>query len=244
MKKVIEKLQSEKGVGLVSISLNTHKSYPDYEQDEIALKNILKEVKEELDKKTNSMYSRVTLNTLSNVVSEIDFTRLSNSLHLFVSTETVKVILSSQSLIQNSVFIGEQFKTDILEQEEQLAKDYYILQLNKEDARLYKARNESIETQILEFGFPFEPLEREYQVDKSDQKKLDNYVREFYNKVDKAVVKAFLNEKRDVVVISTTDNFSKLKQVADRPEIYQAHANINYNKTTLHELGKTAFQGL
>ena len=38
----IEKLKAERGVGLVSVSINTHKTYPEYEQDEIALKNILK----------------------------------------------------------------------------------------------------------------------------------------------------------------------------------------------------------
>lgn len=244
MRKTIEKLANERGTGLVSISLNTHKTYPDYEQDEIALKNILKEAKLELDKEYHEMYSRVTVNALSNIVSEIDFTRLSNSLHLFVSTETVKIVQSELPIIKNMVFIGDHFKIDLLRQEEQLAENYLILHLNRADARLFQARNESIKSQILEFGFPFEEVEREGQINKSDQKKMDNYIREFFNKVDKSTIKISQRENRKVVVISTKDNFGKLLQVADKPEIYHAHSNINYNKTTLHELGKTAFKGL
>ncbi len=244
MKKVIDQLAKERGTGLVSISLNTHKSYPDYEQDEIALKNILKEAKQELDKKYDEMYSRITLNSLANMISEIDFTRLSHSLHLFVSTETVKVIQSELPLNQNTVFIGDHFKVDLLLQEQQLAKSYLILHLNKEEARLFKARNEHVEEQVLTFGFPFEEVIREGQINKSDQKKRDNYTREFFNKVDKSAIKASLQEDRKVVVISTKDTYGKLMQVADKPGIYQSHANINSNKTSLHELGKTAFMGL
>ena len=241
---VIEKLTREQGKALVSISLNTHKSYPDYEKDEIALKNLLKEVNEELTKNYSEIQARVTVNALTNLIAEIDFTRLGKSLHLFVSTETVKVIQSELPILQNTVYVGDHFKVDTLVQEEQMAQNYLILQLNREDAKMFKARNETIEGQITDFNFPFEAEEREGQIDRSDQKKLDNYIREFFNKVDKAAVKAATCEKKKVVVISTADNYSKLMQVADKPEIYRAHANINYNKTSLHELGKTAYQGL
>ncbi|MGB0806169.1 MAG: hypothetical protein ACPGRC_05720 [Salibacteraceae bacterium] len=244
MKKLIEKLKAERGVGLVSVSINTHKTYPEYEQDEIALKNILKLVKEELFKNCSKVYATVTLNTLSNIISEIDFTRLGKSLHLFVSTETIKVIPSELPILESSVFIGDHFKIDVLEQEFQETKNYNILHLSKEKAQLYLAKNERIVGEVTDFGFPFLAMERDKHFDKSNQKKQDNYVREFFNKVDKAIVKSFAVNSLKTVVICTSDNYSKLLQVADKPEIYQAHASINYNKTALHDLGYSAYQEL
>ena len=159
MKKArLEKLALERGHALVSISLNTHKVYPAYEQDEITLKNLLKQTESELTKSVDPPIARIILNSLINLVSELDLTRLSQSLHIFVSTETVYVHQSELEVLNNSVHIGKAFKIDHLLQENQLALKHLILVLTQKEVKLYAAQNESIQNEINAFGFPFSSI--------------------------------------------------------------------------------------
>ena len=76
----------------------------------------------------------------------------------------------------------------------------------------------------------------------SDGKKVDNMVREYFNKIDKAVVKVYNKTDMKCVVICTEDNYSRLMQVADKPSIYYGYASINYNDTANHTIATDAWQ--
>jgi hypothetical protein len=119
--------------------------------------------------------------------------------------------------------------------------------LSQSGIQLYEAVNEDIINEVRNDDFPFSENEHyNTNPDKaSDAKHLDNLVREFLNKVDKALVKVHNETELKCVVIATEDNYSRLQQVTDKPSIYLGYANIDYNKVnntsylkTILEIGK------
>jgi hypothetical protein len=106
------------------------------------------------------------------------------------------------------------------------SEEYLIILLSQSGVHLYEAINDSIFPEITNSGFPFpenphivlEPEKR------SDPKQMDNMVREYLNKVDKALVKIHHRTNLVCVVICTEDNYSRLMQVTDNPDIYLSYA--------------------
>jgi hypothetical protein len=123
-------------------------------------------------------------------------------------------------------------------------EEYFILLLSQSGVNLFSAVNEGITNEIRNNDFPFAE-NRHYTThsDKgSDSKHLDDLVREFLNTVDKAVVKINNETGLESVVICTEDNYSRLMQVADKPNIYSGHASIDYNKTDIHHIAKQGWE--
>jgi hypothetical protein len=76
----------------------------------------------------------------------------------------------------------------------------------------------------------------------SHPKHLDDLVREFLNKVDKALIKVHNETELKCIVIATEDNYSRLQQVADRPSVYLGYANIDYNNVATHHIAKQSWE--
>jgi len=122
--------------------------------------------------------------------------------------------------------------------------EYMILKLTKSEVRLLLAINDGVVGEIKNDDFPFEN-----NVDDSidtetitNGKQAENQTREFFNKIDKALVR--VNNKTDMkcVVISTDDNYNRLIKVADKPSVYLGWTNINYNYTASHSIASDAWQ--
>ena len=238
----MEAIVKETGNPCVSISFNTHKAYPDYELDHIALKNLQKEALHQILEKYDKNEVKRLIVKLTEVSSKIDFTKSSNSMHIFISKKTEEIVKSTLVLSKNTVQVANKFYADHLQQEFQFNESHLILLLSQSGVQLFEAQNESIKKEILSHGFPFEKEEHTPVENKSDRKKIDNLIREYFNKVDKSVVKIHNEKKLDCVVISTNDNYSKLLQVADKKEIYFAHSKLNYNQTSEYQIAKQAFE--
>jgi hypothetical protein len=110
--------------------------------------------------------------------------------------------------------------------------------------KLYDALNNSIVEEIVNEDFPF-PENPHYNTDSSkssDAELLDDLVREFLNKVDKAVVRVHNKTGLKFVVICTEKNYGRLMQVSDRPSMYYGYSNIDYNNTAHHNIAKQAWK--
>ena len=102
-------------------------------------------------------------------------------------------------------------------------KNISSLLLSQSGVTLYNAVNDGISNEIKNDDFPFSENSH-YVTDhdkRSDSKLMDNMVREYFNKIDKAVMKMYNETGLHCVVICTEDNYSRLMQVADKPAIYQ-----------------------
>lgn len=240
---VISKLIVENSKPCVTISLNTHRTHPERMQDEIELKNLCKEAENRLIKDFDKREIASLLNKLEALPKELDVTHNLDSLHIFLSNNTQEVMKSIWKTNSNGVHISNSFAVRPLINSIFHNEEYLILLLSQSGTHLYRASNESIIEEVKNGDFPFKE-NRHHNTDHlnmSDQKANDLMVKEYLNVVDKALAKYIGAKKINCVVISSKDNNSHLKEVADKPAIYSGHVAIDYNHVTPQHIASQAW---
>ena len=232
----LEKLVNEKDNVCVTLSLNTHRTHPDNALDEIVLKNLLKEAEERVISEFGKRPVAALLDRLSSVAQEIDVNYNLDSLHLFLSNDTQEIVKSNWPTPDNVVHISQGFSLRSLIQIYNQSEEYLVMLLSQSGVTLYEALNGDITGEVRNDDFPFSENPHYNTHRSSDSQHLDDLVREFLNKVDKAVVKVHNETGLKCVVVCTEDNYSRLMQVADKATIYHGYANVNYNKMDPHHL--------
>lgn len=244
LKEKLQKLATEKNSPCVTISLNTHRTHPDKEQDKILLKNLLKEAEKRVINEFSKGEVAQLLQNIEKASNEIDVNYNLDSLHVFLSNDTLEIIRSTWLTSNQGVRISNSFATRSLIKTYNRSENYLVMLLSQSGVQLYEAVNDSIIQEIKNDDFPF--LENKYyntHPDKtSDSKYLDNLVREFFNVVDKALVKVHHKTDLKCVVIATEDNWNKLQQVADKPDTYLGYAKIDNNNIKTHQIVKQSWE--
>lgn len=243
IKDQIEKLAAEKSDPCVTISLNTHRTFPENAQDEIVLKNLLKEAEKRVVEEFGKRPVHPLLEKMASIEKEINHNYNLDSLHIFLSNDTQEIIKSSLPIHQNKTSISDTFAIRPIINDLIRSKEYLILLLSQGGVHLYKAFNDSITEEVRNEDFPFSEMHHAITAPEklSDPKIMDDQVREYLNRMDKAVVRANNEMNLDFIVISTEDNYSRLMQVADRPSVYIGHAFIDYNRTSTEHIAKQAW---
>src|SRR5690554_1164241 len=243
LKEQIQRIALERNNPCVSISLNTHRTHPDNLQDGIKLKNMLNEAKErilnEFDKKT---VASLLIKT-ETIVEKIDINNNLDSLHIFLSNDTEEIIRSTWATANEGVQISDSFAVRSLIKSYNRSQNYLLMLLSQNGVQLFEAVNDGIVTEIDNEDFPY-PENPHFITDAktaSDPKKIDNMVREFLNKVDKALLKVHNETGSPCVVVCTEDNYSRLQQVADKPSLYLGYQPINYNNMHPHQIVQQAW---
>lgn len=240
----LERLALERSNPCVTISLNTHRTFPDNTQDIIVLKNLCNEAEKRLTAEFNKKDISSLLEKLKEVPSDIDENYNLDSLHIFLSNDTNEVIKSPWKTPYDAVSIAESFAVKPLIKVYNRTRQYFILLLSQSGVQLFQTINDSISGEITNDSFPFEQNSH-YLTDKdklSDAKQVDNMVREFLNNVDKAMMKVYNKTGLKTVVICTENNYSRLIQIADKPSIYYGYSGINYNDTSNHTIAADAWK--
>lgn len=240
LKKQLETLAAVKGTPCVSISLNTHRTFPENAQDDIVLKNLLKEAENRVLAEFGKRPSSDLLEKISKVATRIDHNYNLDSLHIFLSDTTQEIIKSSWPVRENTVHISESFALRPIIKEYSRKEEYLILLLSLGGAKVYKALNNSITSEVENEDFPFLELKHPLTIPKmqSDAELIDNIVRDHLNQIDKAIVKLHNVTDLPCIVIATEDNYSRLLQVADKPHIYCGYDAIDYNNTAEHQISQ------
>lgn len=235
----LRKIADERNHPCVTISLNTHRTHPNSLQDEILLKNLLREAEERVSSQYKQRSVAPLLNRLKTVADKIHRDYLLDSLHLFLSNDTEEIVKLSVPTAENRVEVDETFNIRTLIKAYNRTDEYLILLLSQGGVSLYRAVNELITDEVVNDDFPIEanPYVALNNEEKSDSKHMDDLVREYFNTIDKAVIRLYNEKELPLVVISTESNYARLMQVADRPEVYLGHEPLDYNKTSTHNLG-------
>lgn len=239
----LEKLALEQGNPCVSISLNTHRTRPDNAKDAILLKNLIKEAEERLLRDFNKREVISIIDAIKQTEESIDVNQNLDSLHIFVSANCTYVYRSPWPTREDSVRISDCFYLKHLIKNWNNTEDYLILLLSQSGVSLFSAINDKITDEVRNWGFPFSenPLYITNSEQASDSKQGDKLIREYFNRVDKAVVKAHNELGMHIVAICTPENYTMLMQVADKPSAYFGFAPINYNDVAQHTLVKQAW---
>ncbi|MGV8963235.1 MAG: hypothetical protein ACOH2V_07630 [Candidatus Saccharimonadaceae bacterium] len=244
LKETLQQLGAEKSNPCVSISLNTHRSRPQNAQDKILLKNLLKEAEERVTKEYDKKKVEKLLKKLSTIKDEIDISSNLDSLHIFLSNDTQEIVKSPWVASHNRVNISSQFAIRPLIKAYNRSEPYLIMVLSQNEVRLYEAVNDTIIEEIKSDDFPFTDNVPNtlYPEKLGDAKYVDDLVRSFFNKIDKAFVKVHKDTDLKCVVVTTENNYSMLMQVADKPEAYHGYVSVNYNKETPHQVAKETWK--
>lgn len=244
LKEQLQNLASERNSPCVTISMNTHRTHPDNAADAIMLKNLIKQAEERVIEEFGKRPVAQLLEKLETISEEIDINYNLDSLHIFISNDTKEIVKSSWETNENSVHISDRFAIRPLIKNFNRSENYLIMLLSQSGVQLFETVNDEIITEIRNEDFPFSE-NRHFTTNStkaSDGKHVDDLVREFLNKVDKALVKVHNETDLKCVVIATEDNYSRLQQVADKPSVYLGYASIDYNSVANHQIAEQAWE--
>lgn len=243
LKEKLHRIAAEKNKPCLSISMNTHRTHPDCLQDEIKLKNLAKEAEERIVNEFGKRECTPLLDRLHEVVKTYNYNHSLDSLHLFVSNDSFELLKSSWPVETEGVHISETFAVRPLIKEFTRAEEYLVLVLSQHDVHLYSAYNDHIQHEIRNADFPFSE-NRHYITfpdKRTDSKAMDDQVREYFNRVDKALQNVVAETGLHAVVFTNDDNFSKLMSVSEKPASYYGHSAIDTHHTNNTELGRAAW---
>lgn len=244
LKEQLQQLASVQDGACVSISLATHRTHPDNLADKINLKNALKEAETRVLQEFDKRSVAGLLENLEALDKEVNHDYNSEGMFVFVSNNIKEVIRTAWPPDNNSVDLDHRFSLRNLIKAYNRSSHYYILYLSQSGVHLFEAEDDRITEEIKEGGFPLKE-NTHYHTDnlkKSDPKNIDNKLKEYFNRVDKAVVREIGSKGLPCIVSSTPYNYEVLQAVADVPQLYSGHIPVDYNNNDQHHLAKAAWE--
>ena len=237
---LLQSLRKEKSNPCVTISLNTHRTHPDNAQDTINLKDLLKEAEKRVLDEFQKRDVTSLLEKIATIQGEIDVNHNLDSLHIFLSNDTQEYVRSPWPASHNRVNVSESFAVRPLIKQMNRSEPYLIMSLSQKSIHLFEAINDGIVQEIKNEDFPYKDNIPTifYATKLNDPKYVDDLVKNFYNKVDKSLVKVHKETGLNCVVVCTTDNYSFLQKVADKPDAYLGYVPIDYNNSAPHQIVK------
>lgn len=240
MNEVLKKVKDLSSGCCVTIILNTHRTIPDNEKDPLVLKNLIKEASSRLEKECNSKSASDIADKLNDLATDIDHRHNLESLILFVN-ENVKEYIRLPIAVEDKVSIGNTFATRHLIRALNKDKEYYILVLSRDSARLIEAFNDKV---VQEIGDPFPveaPLRERDQSEAGVAIRQDNLIQQFFNKVDKQMLDVIKRNPWRVLICTEESNYPSYLKVADRKEIILGHINGNRMQEKAHHIVQAAW---
>jgi hypothetical protein len=229
MNSILRKVKDFSGEGCVTIILNTHRTAPDNKADAIALKNLIRTAEDRIrvDYYKSKPEGEALMARIHALAESIDHEQNLDSLILFVSkdfSEYTRLPIK----VEPRVVIDETFSTRDLVRAMHKSGGYYVLVTDLEQARLIEAHNDSV---IAEFGKPF-PYKNVHLFSTnaaavSNATKQATLAAEFFNRIDKEVLKVHRENPMPVVICADGSNYFEYLKVADRKEIYIGQVNQN-----------------
>lgn len=235
MKEQFKKLKDIYADTCITVLLNTHRTKPDNLQDPINLKNLVKQVEERLADHNDVRRVRALMAKLNEVVDSIDHNYNLDSLAIFVNDDIAEFVRMPIP-VEDRVLIDHTFGTRDLVRNMHQTANYYMLVISRDGARLIEASRDKV---VEEIGGTF-PMKNGtlYTTDKAQAStdKSDNLVREFFNRVDKAVQEVYAKHPLPVLVVTEERNFHFYREIADKKSIILGHLNRNRNDEKAHHI--------
>lgn len=218
MNTTLKRLNKIKSGNCITIVLNTHRTHPDAEKDAIVLKNLVNEAIERLSVNEEKNVARALAEKLETLAKSIDHRENLDSLLLFVNKE-ISEIVRLPIAVTNRVLIGDSFATRDLVRCINLATQYYILVLNKDEAKLIAAKNDQV-TQESIAPFPIQNADhsKTFSAQSKDMNRAGDLISEFFNFVDKAVNKVRNENLLPVLICSDESNYYEYLKIADQKD--------------------------
>lgn len=210
----------------ISIFIPTHRTFPDNQQDAIALKNAIKELENRLtnDVTLDKAEAQSIMQRIEQSVQEHDHNYNLDTLAIFATPEQVeKVKFPFQ--VKPRIIIDQSFATRDILREINHAVHYYIVVISRTNARLLEVFNDQLlhefdhDDELQGLKFPIENMHfyTTNAADRANVTKEDNYLKEFLNRVDKSVQEVYNSNPLPIIVVGDERNVGFYQQVSDHP---------------------------
>ena len=240
-KSLLNKLMEVKEYPCVSILLPTHRTAPENQKNAIRLKKLVRQATEMLESELGKRESKGLSEKIGKLAAKVDISRTLDGLALFVNKDMEQMV-DIPFRVKERVIIDKTFATRDLIKSVNRGTSYFVLDLSLHRARLISCfRDEANE--ITQNGFPmqseFEMLELN-PTDFSREKR--KQIKEFFNRVDKAFLSNYHFGDTKLVIAGVQKNLSLYREAADSKDIIYEQLEGNYEATSVHDLGKKAWE--
>lgn len=232
--KELKKVRSE---NCITIIATTHRTKPDYLDDGLRLKNLIKDAETRLMADTTKRNANSLIEKLNNLAAEIDHSQNLESLMLFVNDEIAEY-KRLPIKVEDRVVIDETFATRDLIRAMHIESHYYILVLSQEKIRLIEAMNDKV---VMEVGKPF-PIENTQFFSKNRAanaiaSKQTNLNAEYFNQADKTVNDLRKNNPLPVLICGLEENHNEYMKIADKKHsIFNVFLDKNKINDPVHSI--------
>src|SRR5262245_48570882 len=237
----IQELQQAHSYPCLTITLPTHRTWPDNRQDPIRVKNLVTEATNRLRGEFSKRELAPVLERLEALVGQIDYARTLDGLVLAVNNEMAREYVLPFSLSER-VVVDDTFFTRDLVHAYNRTRRYWVLSLSEQQTGLYDATREHLE-EITTGGFPMRhtgpggdaPLPDGRGVNPSRHR--DDRHRQFFRAVDQAL-RPFMAAEPLPLAIAGVDRYQAFfREVSSYADAIIATLRGNYDHLTAHDLG-------
>jgi hypothetical protein len=236
------RLQQIRDYPCVTITLPTHPSLPENKEDQIRLRNLIRQAKERLLREFEKREVAPLISRLEVWGGTIDFASFSEGLALFVSRDFDQAITLPYTLPER-VVVDETFLTRDLVFAMNRAQRYWVLALSEKPTRLFEGCREAL-LESMTGGFPLmhegpggeQSLPGGFGIRKSAYR--DEYMRQFFRKVDSALRPLAMDNQMPLAVAGVDRYLAFFGEVTQHRELIIATLPGSYDKASAHELGR------
>lgn len=232
MDMTLKELKDIRSENCITIIATTHRTKPDYLNDGLHLKNLIKEAEERLKADTTKRNAQSLIDKLHKLAGEIDHSQNIESLMLFVNDDIAEYTRLPLK-VEDRVVIDETFATRDLVRAMHLETHYYILVLSQDKIRLIEAMNDKM---VQEVGKPF-PYENTQFFSKNRPanaiaSKQTNLMAEYFNQADKMLNDVRKNNPLPVLICGLEENHNEYLKIADKKHSFY---NVFLNKNKIND---------
>jgi len=211
----INELKSIRADKCVTIIMTSHRSKPEYLNDDLRLKNLIKEVETRLTNDIGKRDADKLVKRVNELASKIDHSQNIESLILFVN-EDVAEYLRLPIKVEDRVVIDQTFATRDLIRALHLETQYYIMVLSQENVRLIEAASgKSVREVRGEFPYENKTFHTTNRAAHMIAQKQTNLTAEYFNVADKKMNEVRKANPMPVLLCGLEENNNLYLTVAD-----------------------------
>lgn len=222
-------MNSFKSIPSVTISLGMENNEKSNEKYELILKNLIKEVKKEIENDYKDLDYSKLLSNLEEIENEFQPFREYGSIIFFVSNE-IKKAIRVPFIVENEIHVGERFTTRKLLRKSNQNTHYYVLTLTNEESRLLEYQDNRLIQEIKDEHFPL--TNKGFWTSDSLLNSMGSvrtsYKKEFFKWID-SELQSYLNRNPHPIVLGgVVENTALYKTVANRNDLIIGEISGNF----------------
>lgn len=219
MDKVLKQVSNISADCCVTIIFNTHRTAPDSNKDPLVLKNLIREATSRVTEECGTQKAKIITTKLEALANDIQHRFNLESMAIFVN-ETMAEYTRLPLQVEDRISIGKTFATRDLIRSLLKDKEYYLLVLSRDSARLIKAFNDKLVAE-LEEGFPVENinLHPRQPAEAAIANRMTDFRDEFFNQVDKELLRVIKQDVWPVFICTEESNYHAYLKVADQKDM-------------------------